>query len=337
MSHPALSAEARARSAGQGAPFYRSAPTLPPMRNTEKNEPLGGVRPKSRVMHAGSCRARQRRNLAQRVRLVRNSYVPDAPCRGHTASQSVWLYRHIDPTVRRQTRRAPAPCRKRNSRKMSRARRLKVRAGHVAKIERTQRGIASRHALYGYSAHKSSWLYRNMASAVQRQTRRPRLPITIKHPPPLPVRLTPSHRLDLAPVVAFAGAVGRGPPLRYDALELHALGRLEQLRAIVEGFNQVQARISDRLIRRARRLRRSISGSGLRSWPSRCRRSKAKNTSSWWRDEAIGAVQPAKVWRAGLVWAARARRRVWPIGTRSATNASAKAARRSVHSAPAPA
>jgi predicted DNA-binding WGR domain protein len=41
----------------------------------------------------------------------------------------------------------------------------------------------------------------------------------LEQPPPLPVRLTPSDRFDLAPVPALAGSIGRRPPLRYDALE----------------------------------------------------------------------------------------------------------------------
>jgi hypothetical protein len=48
-------------------------------------------------------------------------------------------------------------------------------------------------------------------------------------------------RLHLDPTPAVAGAVGCRPALRYYALELQALGSLEELYTIVEAFDQAQA------------------------------------------------------------------------------------------------
>ena len=60
--------------------------------------------------------------------------------------------------------------------------------------------------------------------------------------PPVPVRSTPSHRLDLEPFLGRAGPVGRIAALGDDAIEPVLLGLREQRSAIVEGLDQVQAR-----------------------------------------------------------------------------------------------
>ena len=60
--------------------------------------------------------------------------------------------------------------------------------------------------------------------------------------PPVPVRSTPGHRLDLEPFLGRAGPVGRIAALGDDAIEPVLLGLREQRSAIVEGLDQVQAR-----------------------------------------------------------------------------------------------
>jgi hypothetical protein len=51
-----------------------------------------------------------------------------------------------------------------------------------------------------------------------------------EQPPPIPIRLTPGQRLDLAPIPALPGAIGR-----IAAFAHHALGRVPRPRAAAPG------------------------------------------------------------------------------------------------------
>jgi hypothetical protein len=58
----------------------------------------------------------------------------------------------------------------------------------------------------------------------------------LKQSPPPPARLTPRQRLDLAPIPALTGAVGRQSPLAHHAFQPVPFGHLEERLAVFEGF-----------------------------------------------------------------------------------------------------
>jgi len=60
----------------------------------------------------------------------------------------------------------------------------------------------------------------------------------LKQPPSLPVGLTPRRRLDLAPIPALPGAIGRITALAHDPLEATFLGHAQQRQAVFEWFGQ---------------------------------------------------------------------------------------------------
>jgi hypothetical protein len=66
--------------------------------------------------------------------------------------------------------------------------------------------------------------------------------VLAEHAPTFPVGRAPMSRIHLHPIAAIAGTIRCRPALRYYALELQALGSLEELQAIIEAFNQAQAR-----------------------------------------------------------------------------------------------
>jgi hypothetical protein len=66
--------------------------------------------------------------------------------------------------------------------------------------------------------------------------------VLAEHAPTFPVGRAPMSRIHLHPIATIAGTIRCRPALRYYALELQALGSLEELQAIIEAFNQAQAR-----------------------------------------------------------------------------------------------
>src|SRR5262245_36068427 len=59
-----------------------------------------------------------------------------------------------------------------------------------------------------------------------------------KQPPSLPIGFAPRGRLDLAPIPAFARAIGRISALAYYALKASFLGHAQQRLAVLEWFGQ---------------------------------------------------------------------------------------------------